>query len=365
MFVIEPPDGDVESKSVESKTKPLPNPFDKDFDPDEYPFAPIQFGVPYRDSGLGKEKEVGDWYAKDKMMSTLGILIAAEAKANEVLINSLNYSNNNVGKRTEDELRQKREETVRVMFFNELGRHYLMQYATEVLKLPPESYHHKVFDALGALINESPTTFAHSVVLMGMVMYSLQWIDFGESKFVNKICTECNEIDIIAALLLHDIGKLHPEVSEAINSVENSPRMRTIASKHAVPEYVLAVFRRFKIAPEEAPLCFTVSIFHHENDDGSGYPLGLAGDAIPALARIVHIIDVIEALSNNPLTNRLYNRMSKRVIDIWRDHIMHEKTFGNYNQYFLDRINGILDGIDGIDPKAFINGHLNVSRYLR
>lgn len=36
---------------------------------------------------------------------------------------------------------------------------------------------------------------------------------------------------------------------------------------------------------------------HHEKWDGSGYPLGLAGEDIPDMARIVAIADVFDALT--------------------------------------------------------------------
>jgi putative two-component system response regulator len=36
---------------------------------------------------------------------------------------------------------------------------------------------------------------------------------------------------------------------------------------------------------------------HHERRDGSGYPDGLAGDAIPLLAQIIAIVDVFDALT--------------------------------------------------------------------
>jgi HD-GYP domain-containing protein (c-di-GMP phosphodiesterase class II) len=38
---------------------------------------------------------------------------------------------------------------------------------------------------------------------------------------------------------------------------------------------------------------------HHENWDGSGYPLGLAGDAIPQAARIMSVADVYDALTSH------------------------------------------------------------------
>ena len=37
---------------------------------------------------------------------------------------------------------------------------------------------------------------------------------------------------------------------------------------------------------------------HHEKYDGSGYPDGLRGDAIPVTARVLQIVDVYDALTN-------------------------------------------------------------------
>jgi putative nucleotidyltransferase with HDIG domain len=43
---------------------------------------------------------------------------------------------------------------------------------------------------------------------------------------------------------------------------------------------------------------------HHENHDGTGYPYGLAGNAVPMDARIVHVADVFDAMT----TTRSYRR---------------------------------------------------------
>ncbi len=45
-------------------------------------------------------------------------------------------------------------------------------------------------------------------------------------------------------------------------------------------------------------LASQIALAHHEKYDGSGYPSGLAGTAIPLAARIVAIADVFDALTS-------------------------------------------------------------------
>jgi putative two-component system response regulator len=42
----------------------------------------------------------------------------------------------------------------------------------------------------------------------------------------------------------------------------------------------------------------TIALGHHEKFDGSGYPQGLIGDAIPLFGRIVAVADVFDALTS-------------------------------------------------------------------
>jgi putative two-component system response regulator len=57
---------------------------------------------------------------------------------------------------------------------------------------------------------------------------------------------------------------------------------------------------------------------HHERLDGSGYPDGLKGDAIPLVAQIVGVVDVFEAIT----TPRPYQKplTSEEAVDVLRDH---------------------------------------------
>ena len=42
-----------------------------------------------------------------------------------------------------------------------------------------------------------------------------------------------------------------------------------------------------------------IPYYHHERWDGSGYPKGLSGNAIPLSARIFAVVDVWDALSSD------------------------------------------------------------------
>jgi len=92
--------------------------------------------------------------------------------------------------------------------------------------------------------------------------------------------------------LLHDLGKIAvPE--------------RILRKPGALTEEELAIMRRHPLTGAQivAPLEFfadgaLIVRHHHERQDGSGYPDGLAGEAIPIGARIVAIADVYDALTS-------------------------------------------------------------------
>ncbi len=64
-------------------------------------------------------------------------------------------------------------------------------------------------------------------------------------------------------------------------------------------------------------MAFEIAMYHHERWDGSGYPAGLSGDAIPEAARIVGIVDVYDALTHD----RVYRKElpEEKVIQMMKD----------------------------------------------
>ena len=92
--------------------------------------------------------------------------------------------------------------------------------------------------------------------------------------------------------MLHDLGKLH--VPDRI-LLKPGPLDRAewdVMRLHPVwGAEILAQGAGFEVARR-------IARSHHENFDGSGYPDGLAGDAIPFEARIVRLADAFDAITH-------------------------------------------------------------------
>jgi putative two-component system response regulator len=108
------------------------------------------------------------------------------------------------------------------------------------------------------------------------------------------------------AAALHDLGKVGiPDVvlhKPGKHTAQEWDVMRTHAKLGSD-----AIWRAIQDEDDRAGLDFLyiameISHYHHERWDGSGYPAGLAGEAIPLPARLMALADVFDAL----LSKRVY-----------------------------------------------------------
>jgi HD-GYP domain-containing protein (c-di-GMP phosphodiesterase class II) len=97
------------------------------------------------------------------------------------------------------------------------------------------------------------------------------------------------EIEIGAHM--HDIGKYFIASSILLKPGALDEEERAIISLHSV--YGATIISKLPGITESIR---RVVLHHHERWDGSGYPEGLAGIAIPLAARIVSIVDVYTSL---------------------------------------------------------------------
>lgn len=91
---------------------------------------------------------------------------------------------------------------------------------------------------------------------------------------------------------LHDLGKVG--VPDAIL---NKPDRLTDAEFSVIKTHP-AVGGRLLANHPLADLALEAVVGHHERPDGKGYPLGIAGDVIPEVARIVSIADAFDAMTS-------------------------------------------------------------------
>jgi putative two-component system response regulator len=120
---------------------------------------------------------------------------------------------------------------------------------------------------------------------------------------------------IYAASPLHDIGKvgipdkilLKPERLTddewkimRTHTLIGASTLRAVAEKHPGNNFI--------------HMGIQIAESHHEKWDGSGYPHGLRGDAIPLAARILALADVYDALTSERCYKRAFSHAESRQI---------------------------------------------------
>lgn len=136
-----------------------------------------------------------------------------------------------------------------------------------------------------AIEARDPYTSGHSQRVSELAAALAKQLGLG-TRLVDQIRT---------AALLHDVGKIHEEYA---------PLLRKEGKLDATEKALMQTH-----SMRSAELVGTISGFrgaitdavrhHHENYDGTGYPTGLAGRAIPVGARIIMIADTVDAMTTD------------------------------------------------------------------
>jgi HD-GYP domain-containing protein (c-di-GMP phosphodiesterase class II) len=137
--------------------------------------------------------------------------------------------------------------------------------------------------SLGRIKEKDEYTYMHSVSV-GVLM-----ISFG--KHLGLDMQVLKEVGVGA--MLHDVGKMI--VSQVILNKEEKLTEKELAMMKKHVEYSRTILEQTHGITD---IAITLAAQHHERVDGTGYPLGLKGEAISYYSKAVAIADVYDAMTS-------------------------------------------------------------------
>lgn len=161
--------------------------------------------------------------------------------------------------------------------------------------------------------------FLSTIETLAMAVDAKDQVTHGHIRRVQRLATSLATIlgvndaaqtrSIEAAALLHDMGKLAiPE------HILNKPGRLSQAEFEKMKQHAGIGADILSAIPFPYPVIPIVR-HHHENWDGSGYPDGLVGTAIPIGARILSVVDCYDALtSDRPYRPRMSQEDATSII---------------------------------------------------
>jgi HD-GYP domain-containing protein (c-di-GMP phosphodiesterase class II) len=116
------------------------------------------------------------------------------------------------------------------------------------------------------------------------------------------------------AAVLHDIGKI-----DIPHQILSKPGPLTDEEYEIIKSHTVRGHERLIQMGERDPLVLALVRWHHERLDGSGYPDGLRGEAIPPVARLFAVIDTFDALTSlRPYRREVGHEAAERAIAIMK-----------------------------------------------
>ena len=99
--------------------------------------------------------------------------------------------------------------------------------------------------------------------------------------------------NLVMASLLHDFGKMSID-----EKIVNKPGVLTAEEYSIMKSHVTKSYEMIKGKVGLSAQIKQAVLYHHENEDGSGYPHGVEGSEVSLYTKILHVADVYDALTS-------------------------------------------------------------------
>ena len=143
---------------------------------------------------------------------------------------------------------------------------------------------------------------------------------------------------------LHDVGKVAIPDAILLKPGKLTAEERAIVETHAEEGHRLLRGSSSSILD----LAATIALSHHEKWDGTGYPRGVKGEAIPIEGRIVAVADVFDALTSDRVYRRAFT--VEEAVEM-----MLEQRGRHFDPVLLDAFMEVL-GRSGPDAREQLRG---------
>ncbi|MBQ9982966.1 MAG: HD domain-containing protein [Lachnospiraceae bacterium] len=161
----------------------------------------------------------------------------------------------------------------------EINLEELFSSANEIMAGETNTYH--LMDILSNIRYFDDSTYAHSLNVAMLANVLGRWLHFGEKDLRT----------LTVAGMLHDIGKVLIPAE-----IIQKPGQLTEEEYQTIKTHPMQGYRLLKRKNVDENIA-RAALLHHEKCDGSGYPLGLKGDKINDIAKIITIVDIYEAMT--------------------------------------------------------------------
>ncbi len=183
-----------------------------------------------------------------------------------------------------------------------------------------------ILSFLNSVQDKNPYMYSHPVNVAFLSFVIGKWLNLEGPKLENLVRTG----------LLHDIGKT--KIKDSLLNKADKLTLEEMEKLKSHPVIGYKILNKVSIFDSEV---LHGVLFHHERMDGTGYPLGLKGEKINMVSRIIAIADTFDAITAN-------NSYSKKNTPLKAVEEIKANSFNHLDPYICQVfVNSIIDYYSG------------------